>query len=486
MKKLFFFVLAGILIIPVFDSCKKNTGGVTPKPDPPKPPVETPEPIYPKKEMRGVWMATVWGLDWPQGVYSVAGQKKQYTDYLDKFKNLNINAVFVQIKGMGDAFYNSPYEPWSANITGTRGQDPGYDVLKFMIDEAHSRGIEFHAWLNPFRIATRSSTATPYPPLHPTVSADWVLNHEKWQMYNPAVPEARQRLVDIVKDLITKYEVDGVHMDDYFYPDPTSAGQMVSDQPDFQKYGAGYSKIEDFRRGNVDKMIQAVHNLIVATKPQVVFSVSPTSDFAYNKNTLYADVMNWRDWIDVIIPQIYQSSSFATRLDNWDIFNNKPALMIGHGYYLMTSSSEIMDQINQTRKKKSALGNLMYSAKYLNEKPGITAMLANLYKNPAVIPFLGRAVAAAPSTPSNARIEGTILKWTTSGSVKSVVYFFSDLKKEGSVLAITDKTEWPVIEAGNYSITAINADNQESVPTKLLQKATPTIPPNSVVKRIEF
>src|SRR5690606_33848412 len=126
-------------------ACKKDTPDEPPAPNPP--PVEELKMILPKKEMRAAWIATVWGLDWPEGKYTAETQKKHYTDYLDKFKELNMNAVFVQVKGMGDAFYNSPYEPWSASITGTRGTDPGYDVLKFMIDEAHIRGMEFHAWM---------------------------------------------------------------------------------------------------------------------------------------------------------------------------------------------------------------------------------------------------------------------------------------------------------------------------------------------------
>lgn len=288
-------------MVSLLNSCKKEKP-VAPDPEPPV--VGNPTLLYPKKEMRAVWIATVWGLDWPKAKYDVAGQKKLYTDYLDKFKELNINAIFLQVKGMGDAFYNSPYEPWSANITGTRGNNPGYDVLQFMIDEAHARNIEFHAWMNPYRIATRAGAGSSYPDLHSSIKPEWVVSHEKIQIYNPAVPEVRQRLADIVKDLITKYNVDGIHFDDYFYPDPSSAGQMVSDNADYQKYGTGYSSIEDFRRGNVNEAIKAVYQIIVATKPAVVFSVSPAPDPDYNFKTLFADVRKWCEegWLDLVIP----------------------------------------------------------------------------------------------------------------------------------------------------------------------------------------
>ena len=121
------------------------------------------QPILPKKELRGVWMATVWGLDWPQGEYDAEAQKASYIAYMDLFKQNNINAVFVQVRGMADAFYKSAYEPWCQYLTGQADKDPGYDVLRFMIDEAHKRGIAFHAWLNPYRVATKKADATVFP-----------------------------------------------------------------------------------------------------------------------------------------------------------------------------------------------------------------------------------------------------------------------------------------------------------------------------------
>lgn len=485
MKKTLFaiFSLAFILFL---HSCKKESpADPTTPPDPTDPPKE--ELTYPKKEMRGVWIATVWGLDWPQAKYDVTSQKKFYTDYLDRFKEMNINAVFVQIKGMGDAYYNSPYEPWSVSITGTRGTDPGYDVLKFMVDEAHARGIEFHAWMNPYRIATRANAGASYPSLHPSVQPDWVVSHEKIQIYNPAVPEVRQRLADIVKDVINKYNVDGIHFDDYFYPDPSSAGVMVSDDPDYQKYGAGYATKADFRRANVDKAIQAVHDVIVATRPNVVFSVSPAPNHDYNYNTLYADVRKWcqEGWLDIVIPQLYQEignqyNDFQVRLSWWAQYNYDAVLMVGHALYkfgdpsmpsAFQSPDELQRQFDMTRRNKKAVGNLMYSAQYiLQNRVGITNKLTELYKDPAVIPFAGRAVAAPPAEPTNVKVEGSKLIWGTSGQVRSVVYYFSDLKKEGVVLGITDKKEWPVTKNGFYSVSTLNADNKESKPSKPIEK----------------
>lgn len=452
-------------------------------PNPPKPPEGEKPAIFPKKEMRAVWVTTAWGLDWPDGEYSPEAQKRKYITYLDRFVNLHINAVFVQVKPMGDAFYASSFEPWSASITGTRGQDPGYDVLKFMIDEAHARDIEFHAWMNPYRIATRANTGSSYPALHSSVDPSWILSYDKIQIYNPALPEVRARLSNIVKEIITNYDVDGIHFDDYFYPSDVT----FDDGADYAKYGKEYSNVADFRKGNVDKAIKDVHDVIVATKPEVVFSVAPTSDNNYNLTKLFADATKWakEGWIDILIPQLYheighKTADFNTRLQFWSQYSYTAALMAGHGFYrfgdptagsAFQTAAELERQFAATRRNPKVVGNIMYSAKYLLlNKIGITDQLAAIYKNLAVRPFLGRAVAPAPAEPSGVKLENGTLKWTTSGNVRSVIYYFEDLKKEGIVFAITDKNSYMAGPAGHYAISTINVDNKESKPSKLLKK----------------
>lgn len=449
-------------------------------------PVETDELLFPKKEMRSVWITTAWELDWPMGKYDVTAQKNQYIQYLEKFKELNINSVIFQVKPMGDAFYASPYEPWSASITGTRGEDPGYDLLRFLVDEAHKRGMEFHAWMNPYRIATRANSSTPYPPLHTSVQPEWVVSHEKIQIYNPALPEVRQRLADIVKDLITKYEVDGIHFDDYFYPDPSSAGTMVSDAADYQKYGEGYASIDEFRRANVDKAIEAVHKVIVSSKPEVLFTISPAANPDYNKNTLFADVTKWcqEGWIDIVMPQLYQEignpyNDFQGRLGWWSQYNYNAALMIGHGYYkfgdptqsgAFQSTLELQRQFELTRRNKKVMGNALYSARFvLFNKIGITDMLATIYSRPALIPFLGREVAEMPAPPTSLKIENNRLQWEKSAGNRSVVYYFVDTKYEGVLLTITDDTSLTISKKGFYCVTTLNSDNKESEPSEMVE-----------------
>ena len=214
-------------------------------------------PLLPAKEMRAVWMATVYGIDWPNTLYTQAAQKRLYTKYLDSLKALNINTVFFQVRSMADAFYNSPYEPWSRFITGQVNKNPGYDVLKFLIDEAHKRCMSFHAWINPYRIATRSDNTKSFPALDSRIPKTLIKDYNKIRVFNPALPETRAYLDTIVKDLITKYNVDGIHMDDYFYPSLTS-GESMNDDAEYKKYGGSFSDITNWRRENVNLMVQSL------------------------------------------------------------------------------------------------------------------------------------------------------------------------------------------------------------------------------------
>lgn len=467
---------------PVIDTGGGGGGGSTPT---------TPGLQYPSKEMRAVWVTTAWGLDWPLGDYNETSQKQKYIQYLEKCQELKINTIFFQVRAMGDAYYESAYEPWATSITGTRGNNPGYDVLKFMIDEAHARGIEFHAWMNPYRIATRANNSTPYPALHSSINSAWVTSHEKIQIYNPARPEVRQRIVDIIKELLNKYNVDGIHLDDYFYPDPSSAGVMVSDQSDYEAYGAGFPNIADWRRSNVNKAIEDIHAAIVATKPQVVFSISPAASRNYNLNTLYADVVKWcqEGWVDLLIPQLYQeignpNNDFQANLGTWTQFSYDAAVVIGHALYrfgdpvapsAFQSVAELERQINMAKRNNKVVGSAMYSARYLiDNRIGITNKLADLYREPAVMPFLGREIAPAPATPTNVRIEGDQLLWSTSGGVKSVVYYFPTSSvggsRQGKVLAVTGGNSIAITQNGGYTVSTLNVDHKESAHSEIVEK----------------
>ena len=465
-------MLAGLML--VIASCSKdddddNGGGTIPPP--------STDIALAKKEMRAVWMATVWELDWPQSVYSMESQKKKYTDYLDKFVECNVNAIFVQIRPTADAFYNSSYEPWSKSITGVAGKDPGYDVLEFMIKEAHNRHLEFHAWMNPYRIATRASTATAYPALDAKIDPALVKDYDLIRMYNPALPAVHDRITAIVKDVITKYDVDGIHFDDYFYPDP-SQYNTLNDAGDYATYGSGYNTVEDFRRGNVDKVIKKVYDVIVQHSPDVVFSVSPTANRDYNYNSLFADVTKWcqEGWMDVVIPQLYMATGTSTNSFNhylgwWPQYSYKAVPMIGYGLYKFgdtsagsqfQSTTELVNQFKAAHAQSKIMGSVMYSAKYFNEnKLGIIDVLkSNIYARPAVRPFLGRKTVDDPTPVYGASITNNKLRWDRDNSLRTVIYKIEN--NEAQVVTITTDKEYTLPAKGSYCLTTVNADNAES------------------------
>ncbi|MCD8078911.1 MAG: family 10 glycosylhydrolase [Bacteroides sp.] len=445
-----------------------NDGGETPPPS---------SVTLARKEIRGVWMATVWELDWPQSVYDREAQKKQYTDYLDTFVACHINTLFVQIRPTADAFYDSPYESWSKSITGVAGKDPGYDVLEFMIREVHERNLEFHAWINPYRIATKANASDSFSDLDPKIDPSLIKDYDLIRMYNPALPEVHQRIADIVKDIITTYDVDGIHFDDYFYPDPDSYTSL-DDAAEYALYGAGYSTIEAFRRGNVDTVVKKVFDVIVKEKPQVVFSISPTANNDYNYNSLYADVTHWckEGWVDVIIPQLYSAtgtsaSSFNMRVGWWAQYCYEAVPVAGYALYKFgdasagtsfQSTNDLLAQLRLADAQPKIRGSVMYRAKNFHDNNlGIIDVLKReIYTSPAVRPFVGRKTMPDPSPVFDVEISGGKLKWDRDDNLRTVVYKVED--GQAHVTAITSDKEYMLMSKGSYCLTTVNKNNLES------------------------
>lgn len=446
----------------------KDTTSVTP-------PTNPTSITLPAKELRGVWMATVWGIDWPQST-DVTTQKQEYTSYLDLFVKHNINAVFVQVRGMADAFYDSPYEPWAKVLTGTTNGNPGYNVLKFMIDEAHKRGLAFHAWINPYRIATRSGATASFPALDARIPASMVKDYNKIRIYNPALPSVQQRIIDIVKDIVSKYEVDGIHMDDYFYP-ALDTGESMNDDTEYKLYGGDYNSITTFRIGNVNKVIKGIHEAIQSIRPQVVFSVSPSGNNEYNLNQLYADVANWSrsSWTEIIIPQLYyNASTFQSRLSWWtQNAAQKNALMIGYGVYRFGDSTQGADfatnaqlftEMSLAATNNTVRGSVLYSANSLKKNSAdVLSVIDRFYAKPAVIPFLGKYQATPPSAPTNLTISGSRLSWGDVNGAYYAVYLSNGTDKTATLMAVTANTSFTLPQRGTYFVTAVNkSDNAES------------------------
>ena len=437
------------------------------------------KPLLPKKELRGVWITTVWGIDWPMGDYNMETQKQKYLDYLDLFAEHHINAVFFQIRGMADSFYESAYEPWSKNITGVAGQKPNYEVLTFLIEEAHKRGIQFHAWLNPYRIATRANKAAAFPELDPKIPAAWVKDYETIRVYNPALPEVQTRIVDIVKEIITKYDVDGIHLDDYFYPSLSSSEKM-NDEAEYQAYGKEtFSSIEDFRRNNVNTVVKNIREAIVSVKPRIVFSISPAANNESNYTNLFADVVKWSQegWVDVIIPQLYfatgsSESSFNQRLHWWSQFTYKNVLMVGYGLYKFgdpnageqfQSSTDLKKQFEFANTKNKVQGSILYSAKSLIEnKVGLLNVIKEVYANPVLPPFCGRSTLKVPAIPTQVRLNGDELAWAEGVDVRYAVYQSHGNGQIAQLKAIVNGSTFKLSEKGSYFVTAVNFDNVES------------------------
>lgn len=300
----------------------------------------------PKREMRSAWLTTVWRLDWPSVTVpkatgtneaarqaAIQQQKNQLTSIFDKLKGANMNAVFFQVRGMCDAMYQSSYEPWSAYISSERGADPGYDPLAFAIEEAHKRGLELHAWLNPYRysssVYTHGETPMDYYITHP----DWLLDYGDYvKILNPGLPEVRQRIKCIIGEIVNNYNVDGIVFDDYFYayggtPNDLDAAAQALYKPENQSIG-------DWRRENINKMIAGVYDTIQKVKPYVTFGVSPFGTWTTDQNVaaqrgiqlptgvgvtgnmyaeIYCDPIAWLEegTVDYLSPQIYWTTYSA-------------------------------------------------------------------------------------------------------------------------------------------------------------------------------
>ncbi len=352
----------------------------------------------PKREMRGVWVATVSNIDWPSkaGLNSME-QKKEVIKILTTAKQLGLNTIFLQVRAASDAIYASPFEPWSAALSGTCGKTPipYYDPLEFWIQEAHDRGLELHAWINPYRASLNAEQILPHN--HPaTIHPEWFLRYGNKLYFNPALEASRKHIIAVTEDLLTRYNLDGIHMDDYFYPYPIT-GENFPDSADYNHYLSCNKplSIEDWRRENVNQTIKELSETIKENHPTVAFGISPFGVWRNEKNDprgsnseagvtnydhLYADVLTWlkNDWIDYITPQLYWDTQHPKAnyeiLANWWNTNsyNKP-LFIGHALYKVgeensqwKSANQLPQQIKIARELDHVNGNVFYSYKHLN------------------------------------------------------------------------------------------------------------------------
>ena len=351
-----------------------------------------------KPELRAVWVATVDNIDWPNKptLYSDV-QKTEFLNLLNMHQRNGMNAVVVQVRPAADAFYPSPFEPWSQWLTGVQGQPPFpyYDPLEFMITETHKRGMEFHAWMNPYRAVFNTSkssiSATHITRIHP----EWFLTYGDKKYFDPGNKEAQRFVTSVVKDVVTRYKVDAVHFDDYFYPYRIS-GKEFPDDEKYLQYANGMSK-DTWRRSNTDSIIVMLGKAIKAANAKCRFGISPfgvwrnssvdtsgsnTKAGQTNYDDLYADILLWlrMGWIDYVAPQLYweighKLADFNTLADWWAKHSYGKDCYIGIGYYRAGSNDAWKDktqlprQIQKIRSLPALKGMIFYSSKSFNKNP---------------------------------------------------------------------------------------------------------------------
>ncbi len=477
--------------------------------------------IPPKREFRGAWVATVANIDFPSAPGLNREQfSEEWIHLMDFLQAAGFNAVIAQVRPAGDAFYRSKISPWSKYLTGKQGTSllGLFDPLDFMVEEAHKRNLEFHAWLNPYRASMDTLTQT-LSDLHPYKHhPEWFLNYGGKMYFNPALPEVRNYITEVVMELAMEYSMDGIHFDDYFYPYP-AGGELFQDGDDFQVYGYGYFNIDDWRRHNVDLLISQISQMLKVTAPGVKFGVSPfgvwrnldkdpvlgsaTRAGVNTYDDLYADVRGWleKGWIDYVAPQLYWSigfniANYEVLVKWWEQNSFERNLYIGQAAYKVGNNpepawndpGEIPRQIRFNRSSPRVDGSIFYNSNSLMKNPlHLMDSLRNTYfKTPALLPempYLGIPSAAALQLGKPRLKKGTaVFKCTLKDADpmlarQLVVYKFEDrlpgdynnpqnileirwLEGEESLI-IVDKN----IEQGKtytYAVSTTNQQNTES------------------------
>jgi len=373
-----------------------------------------------RPEFRGVWVATVDNIDWPkQGDFNTDSQKATFIRLLDMHQRNGINALVVQIRPCTDAFYPSQYEPWSQWLTGVQGKPPSpyYDPLEFMIAETHKRKMVFHAWMNPYRavfnVNETVTAATHITRLHP----EWFLTYGDKKYFDPGNKAAQQYVTAVVKDVVSRYEVDAIHFDDYFYPYKI-AGKTFPDDATYRLYGKGLSR-EDWRRSNTDSIIAALSAVIKKENKQCQFGISPfgvwrnvdrdpvdgsnTIGAQSNYDDLYADILLWlkNGWIDYVAPQLYwefghRKAPFEVLLNWWSKHTYGKQCYIGLGIYRANSNAawsnnnQLPRQIEALRNTPNIKGMIFFSSKTFesNPKGWSDTLRLNYFKEPAAVPAM--------------------------------------------------------------------------------------------------
>lgn len=477
----------------------------------------------PKREFRGAWIATVTNLDWPPSPNSPPEtQRSQLVSMLDALGSAGINAVVFQVRPECDALYKSPYEPWSYWLTGAQGSGPadGYDPLEFAIQEAHRRGMEIHAWFNPYRAERKAGdyqlASNHVSVLHP----DWVIQMGTYRFLDPGKQVVRDYTARIIADVVRRYDIDGAHMDDYFYQD----GISTQDAATFQSESRGITNLGDWRRDNVNLLIKQVYDSIKAIKPNVKWGISPRGIWkngvptgivgSDNYSVIYCDAVSWLQgqYIDYINPQLYWpfggGQDYGKLMPWWSSVRNGRHLYVGQAPYRITDgnwdATELPKQIRLNRENSNAQGSVFFRASYgvTNNPKGFADSLKNdLYKYPALVPTMEWKETVPPNAPAglivaaNQTGDGVQLSWNAplaaadgDSATRYVIYRFStpayttsDLEKPRNLIALTGTSSVipsARLDSSNvkyyYAVSALDRNNNESGLSNVVSVTPPT------------
>jgi uncharacterized lipoprotein YddW (UPF0748 family) len=479
----------------------------------------------PKREFRAVWIAHISNIDWPSSKTLIAQrQRDEFIEQLDQHKLSNINAVVVQVRPSCDAIYPSSIEPWSEWLTGKQGQSPGYDPLQFMIAETHKRGMEFHAWFNPYR-AVVSTTSSSVDTSHVSKKhPEWCITFGTLKFLDPGLPAVRSYVTSVIMDVVRRYDIDAVHFDDYFYPYPVT-GVAIADDNTFVQNNRGITNKDNWRRDNVDLLVKMVGDSIKNAKKYVKFGISPfgiwrnKSNDALGSNTkglesyseIYGDSRKWiqQGWLDYIVPQLYWSIGYAPApydalVPWWSGVSTNRHLYIGQGIHRINTTTpdpnwavatEMPRQLRMNRSTPSVSGSIHFSStQVLKNTLGFQDSLRlQFYKYPALIPSMKWKDSIPPLAPTgltatlNANQTQVTLKWNRPNAASDgdkshyfVVYRFLfgetiDLNKTAAIRQIiaNDTTSFTDVYANpsgfQYVVTAVDRLHNESVVSNIVQ-----------------
>ena len=456
-----------------------------------------------KREFRGAWIQCVNGQFKGMGTERI---QKTLTYQLDELKKDGCNVIIFQVRPECDALYESSIEPWSYYLTGEQGSRPYpyWDPLQWMIEQCHKRGMELHAWINPYRAKTKAAHVNAVNHVvvqHP----EWTFQYDGLTLLNPALKQCRDYICQVVKDIVDRYDVDGLHIDDYFYPYPVP-GVAIPDKANFQANNYGLENQGDWRRLNVNLFIEQLYQTVHSAKPWVKVGISPFGIYRNQKNDpngsrtnglqnyddLYADVLLWdrEGWMDYCVPQLYweignKAADYEELIHWWNANITKSDLYIGEDIERTAKFNQMARKMELHTQMPRIKGTVLWYAKAAVDNVGNygTKLRTNYWRYPALQPTMKSIDSKAPKKPRKVQVidvEGQkVLFWTApkgegwkDAAVKYAIYRFNqgekvDISNTSKLVAITGEThyELPAAEEGSrcvYAVTALDRVQNES------------------------